>query len=68
MTATSRCLNDPPKGLAEYRQKLRGERIMALLSQMEAETAGCDTVAEHHAREIARIDARLREIEGASGE
>jgi hypothetical protein len=44
---------------------LRRERWLAMLCQLEATNAGCDTAAADYEREIERIDARLREIEGA---
>ena len=53
------------RSLDEYRLELRCARYAALLHQHEAEVSGCDAAAAHHAREIARIDARLREIEAA---
>lgn len=65
MNATSQCLNTPPLSLAERRLKLRGERIMLLLAQLEAETAGEDDVAADCLRRIADVEGKLRAIDGA---
>ena len=55
----------PTRSLAEYRHKLRGERIMLLLAQLEAETAGEDEIAAGCLRRIADIDVQLRAIDEA---
>lgn len=62
---TSPGLDKPCRSLDAYRLELRAERYTTMLAEAEAFNAGSDRVAAHHARRIARIDERLREIEGA---
>lgn len=57
----------PCRSLADYRTELRGERIMLLLTQLQAETAGDDAEAADCIRRLRVVDARLREIEEAGG-
>lgn len=67
MTGYPRSMSEhgPCRSLAAYKLALVAEHYTLLLAQLEAENSGCDTVAAHHARRIARIDARLREIDAA---
>jgi len=56
----------PCRSLAELRIELRTERYSAMALQAKAETASMDALAEHFARRIEDIDARLREIDGVT--
>lgn len=58
-------LDTPCRSISDLKRQLRGERIMAMLAQHEAETAGCDTAAAHHERAIEKLDVRLRAIDEA---
>jgi len=57
----------PRRSLAEVEHGLRGEQIMLLLRQLEAETAGDDDIAEDCLRQIGDIEGKLRAIDAARG-
>lgn len=61
------CLDKPCRSLSEVKLALVAEHYTLELAQLEAQTAGNDTVAAHHARRIAEIDGQLRAIEAAGG-